>query len=248
MFSSPRLIAVGIGPGDPELITLKGARLLGEADVVVAPKADSGRNSVAGSIVAGLVDRSRQRVIEQVYPMRKEQAGLEAFWREAAAEVAALVRSGQTVAFVTLGDPMLYSTFLYLRLHLREIAPEVPIEIVPGLSSIHAAAALGGLPLALAGERLAILPATFEDERLQKTLEEFDTVVLMKVSGVFDRVRELLRRLGGRRAVYVKRAGLDGEAVFDDLETVAAADLDYLSLLIVRREQVGRPLTEDVHA
>jgi precorrin-2/cobalt-factor-2 C20-methyltransferase len=238
---SSRLIAVGIGPGDPELITLKGARLLGEADVVVAPKASSGHTSVAGSIVADLVDPSRQRVVEQVYPMRKAQEGLAAFWRQAAGEIAELVRAGKTVAFVTLGDPMLYSTFLYLQAHLREIAPDVPIEVVSGLSSIHAAAALAGLPLAIADERLAILPATFEDDRLRRALEEFDTVILMKVYRVFERVRNLIGELGDRRAVYVKRAGLEGEAVFHDLGAVGEEDLDYLSLVIVRKSQPSRP-------
>jgi precorrin-2/cobalt-factor-2 C20-methyltransferase len=232
---SARLIAVGIGPGDPELITLKGARLLREADVVVAPKASAGDDSVAGSIVAGLVDLSRQQLIEQVYPMRKGQEELDPFWRAAALEVAELVRRGQTVAFVTLGDPMLYSTFLYLQRQLRAIAPEVPIEIVSGLSSIHAAAALADLPLGIADERLAVLPATFEDGRLRQTLLEFDTVVLMKVSRVFDKVRALLKELGGRRAVYVKRVGLPGEAVFHDLDAVGPEDLDYLSLVIVRK-------------
>jgi len=232
---SSRLIAIGIGPGDPELITLKGARLLREADVVVAPKASSGHPSVAASIVADLVDPARQRIVEQVYPMRKAQEGLEAFWRQAAAEVAELVRAGNTVAFVTLGDPLLYSTFLYLQTYLRDLAPEVPIEVVSGLSSIHAAAALAGLPLAIADERLAILPATFEDDRLRRALEEFDTVVLMKVYRVFERVRGLIGELGDRRAVYVKRAGLPGEGVFHDLDAVGEEDLDYLSLVIVRK-------------
>ena len=237
---SARLIAVGIGPGDPELITLKGARLLREADVIVAPKASAGHDSVAGSIVAGLVDLSRQRLIEQVYPMRKNPAELDPFWRAAALEVAELVRQGQTVAFVTLGDPMLYSTFLYLQRHLREMAPEVPIEIVSGLSSIHAAAALADLPLGIADERLAILPATFEDDRLRQTLLEFDTVVLMKVFRVFDQVRQLLRELGLLAgAVYVRRVGLPEQVLIRDLEAVRAEDLDYLSLVIVRKNLEG---------
>lgn len=233
---TPRLIAVGVGPGDPELITLKGARLIREADVVVAPKASFGSDSVAGAIIADLVDPSRQELLEQVYPMRKDQQGLDDFWRAAAREIAERVQGGKTVVFVTLGDPMLYSTFLYLQRHLRLLAPELPIEVVSGLSSIHAAAALADLPLALADERLAVLPATFEDDRLQRTLEEFDTVVLMKVFRVFDRVRALLAELGLlERAVYVKRAGLPGEAVIRDLSQVAAADLDYLSLVLVRK-------------
>jgi len=168
--------------------------------------------------------------------MRKAQEGLDAFWGGAASEVAALVRAGKTVAFVTLGDPMLYSTFLYLQRQLRRQAPEVPIEIVSGLSSIHAAAALADLPLGIAGERLAILPATFEGDELRRTLEDFDTVVLMKVYRVFDRVRELLRELGLLGgAVYVRRVGLPEQSLIRDLDAVGEADLDYLSLVMVRK-------------
>ncbi|WP_027716691.1 precorrin-2 C(20)-methyltransferase [Desulfuromonas sp. TF] len=232
---SSRLYAVGVGPGDPELLTLKGARLIREADVVVTPVGDRSDASIAASIVQDLVDPVRQKLLTQVYPMKRDQAGLEESWARCAREVAELVRRGKTVAFITLGDPFLYSTFLYLHHQLRENFPDVPVEVVSGVSSIHAAAALAGVPLGLSDERLAVLPATYEDEELTRTLESFDTVVLMKVSRVFDRVRSLLKELGGRRAVYVKRAGLPGQAVFHDLAAVGAEDLDYLSLVIVKK-------------
>lgn len=233
---SARLIAVGVGPGDPELITLKGARLIGAADVVVTPVGDRSDASIAHSIVAGLIDPERQQLIRQVYPMKKDQAGLEAHWARSAAEVADLVRAGKTVAFVTLGDPFLYSTFLYLHRQLQEHFPGVPVEIVSGVSSINAAAALAGVPLGLSAERLAVLPATYEEAELLRTLEAFDTVILMKVHRVFARIRALLDRLDlGRKAVYVKRVGLPGQAVFSDLAQVTEADLDYLSLLIVKK-------------
>jgi precorrin-2/cobalt-factor-2 C20-methyltransferase len=146
------------------------------------------------------------------------------------------VAAGKTVAFVTLGDPFLYSTFLYLYQELLQDHPEVPVEIVSGVSSICAAAALAGLPLGRADERLAVLPATYEEDRLAETLEHFDTIVLMKVHRVFPRIRELLTDLGLKeRAVYVKRVGLPGEAVIRDLDRVGPEDLDYLSLVIVKK-------------
>lgn len=233
---SARLIAVGIGPGDPELITLKGARLLREAEVVVCPVGDRSDGSIARSIVDPFVDPQRQQLVTQVFPMRRDQVGLEVYWQQAAAQVAGFVAEGKSVVFVTLGDPFLYSTFLYLWQELRQGYPEVPVEIVSGVSSINAAAALAGLPLGRSDERLAVLPATYEEERLAETLEHFDTVVLMKVHRVFARLRELLTDLGLKeRAVYVKRVGLPGEAVFRDLDQVRAEDLDYLSLVIVRK-------------
>jgi len=233
---SARLIAVGVGPGDPELLTLKGARLIGEADVVVTPVGDRSDASIAHSIVEGMIDPSRQQLISQVYPMKRDQEGLDAHWEKSAAEVAALVRSGKTVAFITLGDPFLYSTFLYLHRQLRENFPDVAVEVVSGVSSINAAAALAGVPLGLSSERLAVLPATYEEDELTRTLEAFDTVVLMKVHRVFHRIRDLLDRLGLKdKAVYVKRVGLSGQAVFPDLDSVSPGDLDYLSLMIVKK-------------
>ncbi len=231
---NPHLIAVGVGPGDPELITLKGARLIRGAEVVITPVGDRSETSVAQSIIAGLVDTERQQLLTQVYPMKKDPAEMEASWRASAAETATLVRGGKVVAFVTIGDPLLYSTFLYLYRILREDYPDVPVEIVPGISSINAAAAVADLPLGLAADRIAILPATFEDDKLRRTLTEFDTVVLMKVHRVFDRIRELVADLG-LRGVYVKRVGLAGEAVFRDLDKVGKEDLDYLSLVIVKK-------------
>lgn len=229
-----RLIGVGVGPGDPELLTLKGARLIREADVVVTPIGDRSETSIAHGIIQDLVDPERQQLLTQVYPMKKDPAEMEASWQASAREVAALVRAGKSVVFITIGDPLLYSTFLYLYRILRSDYPDVDIELVPGISSIFAAAAAAGVPLGLAADRIAVLPATFEEEKLRQTLIEFDTVVLMKVSRVFDRVRTLVRELGCQ-ATYVKRVGLANEAVFHDLYAVGEEDLDYLSLIIVRK-------------
>lgn len=239
----PRLIAVGVGPGDPELLTLKAVRLIRAADVVVTPIGDRSDSSIAQGIIRELVDPERQQLLTQIYPMKKDPAEMEASWQASAAQVAALVRSGKTVVFITIGDPLLYSTFLYVHRILQADYPDVAIELVPGISSIFAAAAAAGVPLGLAADRIAVLPATFEEENLRRTLQEFDTVVLMKVARVFDRVRTLVRELGAR-AVYVRRVGLAGEAVLHDLEAVREEELDYLSLVIVRRAKAGKEEVE----
>ncbi|MFA5515724.1 MAG: precorrin-2 C(20)-methyltransferase [Desulfuromonadales bacterium] len=231
---SGRLIAVGVGPGDPELITLKGARLIREADVVIAPVGDNSTASVAHGIIDGLVDPRRQQLLTRVFPMKKELAEMRPFWEAAAVEVAGLLAQGKTVVFATLGDPFLYSTFLYFHQVFAERFPGAAVEVVPGISSIHAAAAVAGRPLGLGADRIAILPATFEQDRLRQTLREFDTVVLMKVHRVFDQVRNLLRELGRlENAVYVRRVGLPGETVIRDLDQIQVEDLDYLSLVLV---------------
>lgn len=232
----PRLIAVGVGPGDPELLTLKGARLIREADVVVTPIGDRSESSIAHGIIRDLVDPKRQQLLTQVYPMKKDPAEMEDSWQSSAAEVAQLVRAGKTLVFITIGDPLLYSTFLYLYRILRADYPDIAIELVPGISSIFAAAAAAGVPLGLAADRIAVLPATFEEEKLRQTLIDFDTVVLMKVHRVFDRVYELLLELGlENHGVWVRRVGSSEEEVVTDLASLVGQQLDYLSLLIVRK-------------
>jgi precorrin-2/cobalt-factor-2 C20-methyltransferase len=233
---SSRLYAVGVGPGDPELLTRKAERILRSVPVICAPTGAADAGSVALAIVEPFVDRSRQEVLTRVFPMRKDEAELLPFWEETAAEVAQRVRAGQDVAFITIGDPLLYSTFLYLYRIFRDQYPEIRIEIVPGITSVGAAAAAAGVPLGISADRLAILPATYEEAQLRQTLLDFDTVVLMKVSRVFDRVYRLLKELGLERSgVFVRRVGSSEEEVVTDLASLVGRKLDYLSLLIVRK-------------
>jgi len=230
-----KIYAVGVGPGDPELLTRKAERILREVPVICAPTANPSDSSYALSIVEPFLDRNRQEVIVQVFPMRKDQTGLEEFWEEAAAEVAERVRRGSDVAFITIGDPFLYSTFLYIYRIFRERYPDIPVEVVPGISSVSAAAVAAGMPLGLASERIAIIPAAFEAD-LRRTLSEFDTVVLMKVSRVFDGIYALLQELGlERNGAFISRVGSLEEEVVFDLGSLVGRKLDYLSLLIVRK-------------
>jgi precorrin-2/cobalt-factor-2 C20-methyltransferase len=231
-----RIYAIGVGPGDPELLTGKAERILRRVPVICAPTAGPGESSIALSIIEPLLDRERQEVIVQVFPMRKDQDGLDEYWETAAAEVAERVRGGSDVAFITIGDPFIYSTFLYLYRILREKYAEIPVEIVPGISSINAAAIAAGIPLGLASERIAIIPAAFKEKELRSILANFETVVLMKVSRVFDGIYALLKELGlERNAAFVSRVGTPDQEVVFDLERLLGKKLDYLSLLIVKK-------------
>lgn len=230
-----RIYAVGVGPGDPELLTRKAERIISSAPVIYAPTGAADAASYALSIVEHLIDRSRQEIITRVFPMMKKGAELEAAWQEAATEVISLVDDGKDVAFITIGDPCLYSTFLYLYRIILEKRADIKFEIIPGISSINASAAAAGIPLGIAGERIAILPATYEDEELKKTLLEFDTVVLMKVSRVFDRIYPLLVDLGlAEGSTFIRRVGSGQEEVVFDISTLVGKELDYLSMLIVK--------------
>jgi precorrin-2/cobalt-factor-2 C20-methyltransferase len=232
-----RIYAVGVGPGDPELLTRKAERILREVPVICAPSANPNDSSYALSIVESFIDRSRQEVIVQTFPMKKNQEDLAPFWEDAARKAAELVRNEKDVAFITIGDPFLYSTFLYMYRILRGKYPDVPVEVVPGITSINAAAIASGVPLAAASERLAVIPAAFEEKDLRQVLLDFDTVVLMKVNRVFDRVYGLLQDLGlEKNAAFIRRVGSAEQEVVFDLETLLGKKLDYLSLLIVKKE------------
>lgn len=231
-----KIYAIGVGPGDPELLTVKAERILRSVPVICAPTAGTVDSSYALSIIEPLLDHSRQEVIIQVFPMRKDQSGLEEFWESAATEVADKVLAGSDVAFITIGDPFIYSTFLYLYRIFREKYPDIEIEVIPGISSINAAAVAAGIPLGRGPERIAIIPAAFEEKELRGILSTFDTVVLMKVSRVFDGVYGLLKELElEKNCAFVSRVGTEDEEVVFDLEGLLGRKLDYLSLLIVKK-------------
>ena len=234
---SGTFFGVGVGPGDPELITIKAQRVLREAPVICLPKSREEGASYVRTFVSHLIDPSRQRLVELVFPMTKDRSVLEQHWVAALEQVLTPLRQGQDVAFVTEGDPFIYSTFMHLYCLVLESHPEVPVKVIPGVSSINASAAAAGLPLVDGAERLAVLPATYEGDQLAEVLRLFDTVVLLKVNRVFDRVLGVLEKLGlAERAVYVKRCGSEEQEVVRDVRTLRGKELDYLSLLIVRKQ------------
>jgi precorrin-2/cobalt-factor-2 C20-methyltransferase len=229
------IYAVGVGPGDPELLTRKAERILRRADVILAPVSDPGEASVALATIREFLDESRQEVIVHQFPMTSDRARLIPAWQEAAALIAVRAEAGRDVAFVTIGDPLFYSTFIYLQRILREICPHIPIEIVPGISSVNASAALAGIPLAEGDEKMAVIPATAGVDKIAEALARFETVVLLKVKPVFGDILELIRQTGRERStVFVERAGSDRQKVLTDFAEIAAHAPDYLSLMIIR--------------
>ncbi|HZT07184.1 MAG TPA: precorrin-2 C(20)-methyltransferase [Chloroflexota bacterium] len=230
------LYGIGIGPGDPELITLKGLRVLQRVRTVFVPIAREGAKSFAAATIRPHLDLERQRVVELLFAMRGERPAQVQRWRENARLIARELLVGRDAAFVTEGDPTLYSTFMHVSSALAAELPGAPIRVVPGVSSVNAAAAAAGVPLADGEERIAILPALYDDGALQDTLRQFDTVVLLKVAGRFDRVLDALAALGdSHAAVLVSRCGCADERVVRDVEQLRGQRLDYFSTLVVRR-------------
>jgi precorrin-2/cobalt-factor-2 C20-methyltransferase len=232
-----RLFGLGVGPGDPELLTLKALRLLRGADVVAYPAPETGA-SFARSIVAPWLDRG-QREIAIRFPMRPGPVPAAAYDAGAAA-LAAELELGRTVALLCQGDPFVYGSFIEL---FARLAGRFDIEIVPGVSSLSAAAAAARLPLASREESLALVPATLPEAELGRRIAAADTAVIVKLGRHVAKVRRVLDRLGLLgRATYVERASLPGERVlpFAAFEGDAAP---YFSLSIVRRQS-----TESTHS
>lgn len=228
--------AVGVGPGDPELLTRKAERILRRADVILAPVSNPGEASVALNTVGEFLDDSRQEIIIHQFPMTSDKTRLIPAWQEAAAMIATRIGEGKDVAFITIGDPLLYSTFIYLLRIFRSNWPSIAIEIVPGISSIGTAAAVAGLSLAEGDEKVAIIPATAGIDIVAGALAGYETVVLLKVKPVFQDVLELARRTGREQStIFVERAGTPRQKVLTDFAEIAAHTPDYLSLLIIKR-------------
>lgn len=231
-----KLYGIGIGPGDPGLVTLKALKLLEAADIICVPRADSGEGSIAFSILHQLLPG--KECLELSFPMVRDTDRLQEYWRRAAETVADKLAQGLEVAFVTLGDPLLYSTYNYLLKALWDKAPDIQVETVPGITSFSAAAALANLSLVERDEEMAVLPASAGAETLRRVLTDFDTVVLMKIGHRLAQVRELLNDMGlARDAVLVSRAGLEGQVIARDISQVEGERLGYLSVVIVRRRK-----------
>ncbi|WP_445612330.1 precorrin-2 C(20)-methyltransferase [Geobacillus sp. YF-1] len=229
------LYGVGVGPGDPELMTVKAYRRLKEADVIAYPKKGRQSKSYAEQMVDAYFAPDEKRRLGLHFPMTKDPAVLEPKWNEAADAIWAELAAGRDVAFVTEGDPLLYSTFIHLMRVMEQRYPEVPIEVIPGVSSANAAAARLRLPLADGDETVAIVPARDDYEAMKAALLRHDCVVFFKVAKVIDLLLDLLRELDLLQRAAVITKVTSGEEVVWNVEELAGASLEYLTLMVVRK-------------
>ncbi len=225
---------IGVGPGDPGLLTLRAVELLKTADVVCIPRSSADNESVALKVAAAYIGAAE--IIEVPTPMTRDRALLEAEWRRGAETIATRLAAGRNVAFITIGDAMLFSTYTYLLKHVRAILPGVEVESVPGVTSFAAAAAHLNLALAEGTEKLAVIPAVDAPEALRPLLAAFDSAVLMKVAGKYEEIVAVLADLGLKdKAVYVSKIGYPDEFVTRDLDSLIGKKRDYLSLILIKK-------------
>lgn len=228
------LYGISVGPGDRELLTLKGLRILKQSPVVAFPAGVSGKLGKAQQIVEEWLGE-HQVQLALTFPYVLDPDILTQAWQQAAAQVWYYLRLGQDVAFVCEGDISFYSTFTYLVQTLQQLYPQVVVQMIPGVCSPMAAASALGLPLTIRGDRLVVLPALYNVKELETILDWADVLVLMKVSSVYEQVWQVLhRRQLLAQAWVVERATLPDQVIYQDLRDRPSLKLPYFSLLIVK--------------
>jgi precorrin-2/cobalt-factor-2 C20-methyltransferase len=244
------LYGVGVGPGAPDLLTLRAQRVLREAQVLILPRGNEHAGSMAWRIArpsVGEVDGQERLYL--TFPMSKDPARLRPAWERAFDEIGARLERGLSVAFLTEGDPSLYSSFIYLAREAPRRWPQVRVEVVPGVSSLAAVPAMARLPLADGQERIAIVPANYGVDDLVRVLETFDTVVLMKIGAEMPNVLAALDRTGlVDKAVYVSRATMEEQRIETDVRRVTQEYGDCFAMVVVAKKQASGVLLGDVPA
>lgn len=224
------LYGLGVGPGDPELVTLKAARLIRECEIIAVPASGQEVNA-ALTIAAGAVPELKEReVVEISMPMIRDRERLRESHDAAARQVIGFLKEGNDVAFLTLGDPSIYSTYIYI--HKRVLEAGYEARLVPGIPSFCAAAARLNEGLTEASQALHVIPASYKG--LEEAMELPGTKVLMKsgrsIGKIRDRIRENPRRW---EAKMVERCGMKGERVFLSAEEIDP-EASYFSIVIVK--------------
>lgn len=230
-----KFIGVGVGPGAADLLTMRAVNTLKNADVVCIPR--SGKdNAVIALQTAGEYISPTVEILEINTPMTRDKSVLEREWQKGAAEIVKHLNAGKTVAFITIGDSTLFSTYTYLLAKVRTLAPQAQYESVPGVTSFAAASAALNMALAEGNEKLAIIPAVDDPAELDDILLRFPNAVLMKVAGKYDEIVTVLERNACLdKAVFVSRVGFEEQFITRNLPSLCGKKQDYLSMIIVKQ-------------
>ncbi len=224
------LYGLGIGPGDPDLITVKALKILQSAPVVAYPTLEGG-DSLARAIVAPHLSGEQEELPIRI-PMAVERKPAQDAYDKAAEDIRALLQSGKDVAVLCEGDPFFYGSFMYL---FGRIAEHHPVEVVPGVSSLTACASVLKSPLSARNDILTVLPAPLDNVALEAGIEKADSIAVMKIGRHFSRVRALIEKLNlTEKSLYIERATLENEKILPlmDVEDGAAP---YFSMILIHK-------------
>lgn len=232
------LYGIGLGPGDPRLLTVEALETLRGADVILVPSAAKTAASAARFIIESALDMERgnsPEVRDLVYLLDRNSSKRDAFWREQAAGIARELDDGGIIAYGTLGDVGLYSTFGYLHRAIAKLG-DYRVERIPGISSIQLASARLGGDLALGGERLGVYPLPENIHNLAPIVSAHDTVVVMKIGQRLEELRSWLRERDlEASSAFARRVGFPDECVYSSLAELPAGEVGGLSVVIIKK-------------
>jgi len=228
---------IGVGPGYTKYLTLQARDVIEKVRYLFYPRGNATDESLALNTIEPFMRKDTQ-VEELMFPMTTDRNQLEYYWNLNAKKVADILKTGADVAFVTLGDATLYSTYIYIVKTLKELLPTVPIETIPGISAFSAAAAMINQSIGEGKGRVAILPVNRDVSNVQDALENFDTIVLMKVGSKLNRVVKLLEEMKLiDNAVLLSYIGTEDERVERDLKKFRNQTLGYMTLVLVKKNE-----------
>ena len=240
-----KLFCVGCGPGDPELLTIRALNLIKEADVIFVPTSKLNKPSIALSIVEKHLKKTTE-VINLVFPMIKDRESLKEYWKKNAFEIAQKVRSGKKTVYLTVGDPALYSTWIYIHRELKRDYQDIEIEIIPGITSIFAFAAEAKISLVEGDENLSIVPACYDLNKVKNTVKSSDTIVFLKDGRYFDNVIEMLSDTGfsDDSKIAIAQDVSTEENILEikrlkDMKGKKQPSSKYFSIMVVKRNDRG---------
>ncbi|OPX19051.1 MAG: precorrin-2 C(20)-methyltransferase [Desulfobacca sp. 4484_104] len=236
MSNSPgTLYGIGVGPGDPELITLKALRVLKQVPYIFAPGSTKNDYSLALNIVSRYLNQARIEYLP--FPMTTDRDLLQAAWEQNARTVLRVLTSGQDAAFITIGDPLTYSTFGYLLRTVKNINPAIKVITIPGITSYHAAAARANIPLVEGDESFYLVSGAGGAARFREAIATTENMVMLKTYRYFGEIYQVLDELNLLdRALCISFCGLEGETIVQDLRTLKDKQMSYLSLIIIRKQ------------
>lgn len=238
----PGLIGIGVGPGDVDLLTVKAVKAIQNADIIMCPASKEDRPSIAFAVVSPIIDKSKnQEIVKLIFPMTKDKDVLESTWKKNAKIMAETVLSGKNVVYLTVGDPFLYSTWIYMHKDLKENYPDMDISVIPGIVSMFTFAAKVGVSIAEGAEKVAIIPSCYDLSSVKEIAKNSESMIFLKDGRYFDKVIEVLKESGfpdnsifaigqdlGTENEIIRKMTL-GEVNDDTLTT------KYFSILVVKR-------------
>ena len=233
---SGTLYGLGVGPGDPELLTLKAVRLINECPVIAYPAPDTG-DSLARAIAASHIPEGRHEIIIRT-PMVAGNFPANDVYDHYAKEISSCLKQGKDVAVLCEGDPFLFGSFMYI---FERLVDEFPAQVIPGVSSISACAAAAGAPLVSRNQVLSILPAPLPEAVLKSCIMDADAIAIMKIGRHLDKVKRVVDELGlTAGAQYVEHASMDNQKVcqLSELTTIKAP---YFSMILIRKPESDPP-------